>query len=237
MGTANQKTIQQIQSENSDFFRIAFSVDCVIFGFHKNELNVLLLKSDLEEFKDKWSLLGDLVRTDENLDDAPYRILQERTGLKDVFLEQVSTFGDIDRHPAGRVITTVYYSLINVKDHLLRLQHQELSWFPVTKLPQLAFDHYKILQTCIKKLQDKIDKEPVVFNLLPEKFSLRELQNLYEAILDTKLDRRNFRKKLFLMDWLEDAKEMEQDVPHRPGKLYHYRANTTKSATAQTLVQ
>ena len=238
MGTANQKTIQQIQSENREFFRIAFSVDCVIFGFHKNELNVLLLKSDLEEFKDKWSLLGDLVRTDENLDDAPYRILKERTGLNDVFLEQVSTFGNIDRHPAGRVITTVYYSLINVKDHLLRLQHQELSWFPVTKLPQMAFDHYEILQTCIKKLQDKIDKEPVVFNLLPEKFSLRELQNLYEAILDTKLDRRNFRKKLFLMDWLADANEMEQDVPHRPGKLYQYRNKALVNIiTAQTVVQ
>lgn len=224
MGTALQKTIQQLRSENREYFQIALSVDCVIFGFDENELKVLLIKSDLEEFRDQWSLLGDLVRPDENLDNASYRVLKERTGLDDVYLEQVYTFGDVNRHPAGRVITTAWYSLINVKDHQLDLAHNELHWHPVSEITTLAFDHKKILDTCLKQLQSKIDEHPIVFNLLPEKFSLRELQSLYESIHGTKLDRRNFRKKFFLMDWLIDVNELEQDVPHRPGKLYRFNA-------------
>lgn len=224
MTTASQKTVRQLKSDNRDFFQIALSVDCVIFGFENSELKVLLIRSDLEEYADQWTLLGDLVRPDEDLDTASYRVLKERTGLDDVFLEQVYTFGDVSRHPAGRVITTAYYSLINIKDHQLNIPHNQLHWHPVTEINSLAFDHLKILQTCIKQLQEKIMDHPVVFNLLPEKFSLRELQSLYEAILGTKLDRRNFRKKFFLMDWLIDMNEYEQDVPHRPGKLYQFNA-------------
>jgi 8-oxo-dGTP diphosphatase len=224
MGTALQKTIQQLRSENREYFQIACSVDCVIFGFDENELKVLLIKSDLEEFQDQWSLLGDLVMPDENLDSASYRVLKERTGLDDVYLEQVHTFGDVNRHPAGRVITTAWYSLINVKDHQLDLEHNEIHWHPVNEITTLAFDHKKILDTCLKQLQSRIDEHPIVFNLLPEKFSLRELQSLYESIHATKLDRRNFRKKFFLMDWLIDVNELEQDVPHRPGKLYRFNA-------------
>ena len=226
MGTALQKTIQQLRSENREFFQIAISVDCVIFGFDNNELKVLLIKSDLEEFNNQWSLLGDLVRPDEDLDSASYRVLTDRTGLDDVYLEQVYTFGNINRHPAGRVITTAYYSLINIKDHQLSLAHNELHWHPVNEITTLAFDHKKILDTCLKRLQSKIEDHPIVFNLLPEKFSLRELQTLYESILGVKMDRRNFRKKFFLMDWLVDLNELEQDVPHRPGKLYRF--NTSK---------
>lgn len=224
MGTALHKTIQQLRSENSEYFQIAISVDCVIFGFDDNVLKVLLIKSDLEEFNDQWSLLGDLVRPAENLDNASYRVLKERTGLDDVYLEQVYTFGEVKRHPAGRVITTAYYSLINIKDHKLELSHNELHWHTIEEITTLAFDHKKILDTCLRRLQSKIEEHPIVFNLLPEKFSLRELQNLYEAILGVKLDRRNFRKKFFLMDWLVDMNELEQDVPHRPGKLYKFNA-------------
>lgn len=231
MGTALQKTVQQLRSENSEFFQIAISVDCVIFGFDHNELKVLLIKSDLEDFSDQWSLLGDLVSPDENLDNASYRVLKDRTGLDDVYLEQVYTFGEVKRHPAGRVITTAYYSLINIKDHQLKLSHNELHWHPVNEISTMAFDHKTILDTCLERLQSKIEEHPIVFNLLPEKFSLRELQNLYEAILGTKMDRRNFRKKFFLMDWLVDMNELEQDVPHRPGKLYRF--NTSKFSSGK----
>jgi hypothetical protein len=224
MGTALQRTIHQLRSEDREFFQIAISVDCVIFGFDKNELKVLLIKSDLEEFKDQWSLLGDLVRPDENLDSASYRVLKHRTGLDDVYLEQVYTFGEVSRHPAGRVISTAYYSLINIKDHQPKLSDNELHWHPVNEISTLAFDHKTILDTCLERLQSKVEEHPIVFNLLPEKFSLRELQNLYEAILGVKMDRRNFRKKFFLMDWLEDMNELEQDVPHRPGKLYRFNS-------------
>lgn len=223
MGTATNKTVQQLKSENQDLFKMAISVDLVIFGFDQNELKVLLIKSDLENFEQKWSLLGDLVKLDEDLESAAYRVLLERTGLSNVYLEQVYTFSGINRHPAGRVITTAYYSLVNVKDHQLKLERHELHWHPVKEIADLAFDHFKILQTCLRQLQAQVMRHPIVFNLLPEKFSLRELQALYEAILDTRLDRRNFRKKFFLMDWLEDAEEWESDVPHRPGKLYRLK--------------
>lgn len=236
MGTALQKTVQQLRSENSEFFQIAISVDCVIFGFDQNELKVLLIKSDLENFSDQWSLLGDLVGPGENLDNASYRVLKDRTGLDDVYLEQVYTFGEVKRHPAGRVITTAYYSLINIKDHQLKLSHNELHWHPVNEIGTMAFDHKTILDTCLERLQSKIEEHPIVFNLLPEKFSLRELQNLYEAILGTKMDRRNFRKKFFLMDWLVDMNELEQDVPHRPGKLYRFNTSRFSSGKRKKTV-
>ena len=222
-------------SPDLNFLQALVSVDCVIFGFSDNELKVLLIKSDLEIYKNKWSLLGDLVRHSEDLESASYRVLHERTGLRDVYLEQVSTFSAIDRHPGGRVITTAFYSLVNIKDHQLRLSHNELHWHPVREISGLAFDHDKILHTCLRKLRDRIQDHPIVFNLLPEKFSLRELQSLYESILNVKLDRRNFRKKFFLMNWLTDLDELETDVSHRPGKLYRFNRGYADAAVGREM--
>ena len=219
----NLKTAELEKISHLDYFKIAISVDCVIFCYDNKELKVLLIKSDLEEFSGLYSLLGDLVRPDEDLDSASYRILQERTGMEDVYLEQVHTFGGIDRHPSGRVITTAYYSLINAKHQKLRLNHNDLHWHPIKGIKKLAFDHSIIVDTCLNRLREQVMEHPVIFNLLPEKFSLRELQELYQAILAVDLDRRNFRKKIAIKDWLVDLNEMEQDVPHRPGKLYTLR--------------
>lgn len=216
------KTLHTIQSEVQSINRIALSVDCVIFGFDENKLKVMLIRSDLKKYHGRWSLLGDLVRPDEDLDDAAYRILKQRTGLSDVYLEQVHTFGNVGRHPAGRVVTVAYCSLINVQHHKLKILENELHWHDVTNVTDLAFDHQQIFDTCYKRLQKRVQEHPLGFNLLPKKFSLRDLQNLYEAILGIKLDRRNFRKKFFSMDFLIDLDEMEQDVPHRPGKLYRF---------------
>jgi len=213
-----------------EYFNIAVSVDCVIFGYDEKELKVLLIKSDLEEFSGLYSLLGDLVRPDEHLETASYRILKERTGLDDVYLEQVQAFGSINRHPSGRVITIAYYSLIDISHHKLRLNNNELNWHPVNEIRKMAFDHKLILDTCLKRLQQQIMNQPVVFNLLPEKFSLRQLQELYEAILGVELDRRNFRKKISLKDWLQDVGEIEEDVPHRPGKLYKLKTGPAKKS-------
>ena len=214
------KTAEVEKISHLDYFNIGISVDCVIFGFEKKELKVLLIKSDLEEFSDKWSLLGDLINPEEDLDSAPYRVLKQRTGLDDVFLQQVGSFGNVDRHPSGRVITTAYYSLINIRDHQLKITDNEVHWHTLNDNQDLAFDHKEIMETCLNKLRIQIMDEPIVFNLLPEKFSLRELQDLYQSILGVKLDRRNFRKKISLKNWLKDLDEMENDVPHRPGKLY-----------------
>jgi 8-oxo-dGTP diphosphatase len=218
------KTAALEKISHLDYFNIAISVDCVIFGYDNKELKVLLIKSDLEEFSGHYSLLGDLVKPDEDLDSAPYRVLMERTGMEDVYLEQVHTFGSIGRHPSGRVITTAYYSLINVKHHQLSLTDNELHWHKVDDLKKMAFDHKAILDACLQKLRMQVMEEPIIFNLLQEKFSLRELQELFEAILGTRLDRRNFRKKISLKNWLVDLDEMEEDVPHRPGKLYRLKS-------------
>lgn len=215
--------------------RVPITVDSVIFGFDENELKVLLIRSDLEIFKDKWSLLGDFANVageTEELDAAAYRILKQRTGLDDVFLEQVRTFSHPDRHPGGRVITIAYCSLLNIKHHQLKVMDNELHWHSVQGLgDDLAFDHKAIIDECYDWLKKRIIEHPLGFNLLPEKFSLRELQSLYESILNIKMDRRNFRKKFFAMDFLIDTGEFEGDVPHRPGKLYQFnfqKYNLTK---------
>jgi 8-oxo-dGTP diphosphatase len=216
------KTLSVIQSEVENSNRIALSVDCVIFGFDEDKLKVLLIRSDLKKYLGKWSLLGDLVRPNEDLDASAHRILKQRTGLSDVYQEQVHTFGSVIRHPAGRVVTVAYCSLINIQHHKLKILANELHWHDIKNVTDLAFDHQQIFDTCYRQLQKRIQEHPLGFNLLPKKFSLRDLQNLYEAILDIKMDRRNFRKKFFSMDFLIDIDEMEQDVPHRPGKLYKF---------------
>ncbi len=220
--TARQKNIKSILQQLEDDDLNGISVDCVIFGFDEDELKVLLIKSDLKNFEDKWSLLGDLIDSKETLDQAAYRILKERTGMNDVYLEQVRSFGEVNRHPAARVITVAYCSLINIQHHQLKKMDNELHWHKMKHIKDMAFDHKMILDVCYEWLQKRIQEHPLGFSLLPKKFSLRELQNLYEAILNVKLDRRNFRKKFFSMNLLEDTGEFETDVPHRPGKLYKF---------------
>ncbi len=219
------KTLSAIQTEVKSINRIALSLDCVIFGFDENKLKVLLIRSDLKKFQEKWSLLGDLVDPKEELDSAACRILKQRTGLDNVYMEQVKTFGSLNRHPAGRVITVAYYSLINIQNHKLKILDNELHWHDVHDITEMAFDHKEILDSSFEQLQRRVQEHPLAFSLLPKKFSLRELQNVYEAILNTKMDRRNFRKKFFAMDFLVDINEMEQEVPHRPGKLYNFNYN------------
>lgn len=222
------KTAEAEKISHLDYFKIAISVDCVILGYEQQELKVLLIKSDLKEFSNLYSLLGDLVRPDEDLEAASYRVLQERTGLDDIFLQQVHTFGTINRHPSGRVITTAYFALLDINNVKLKINNNHLHWHPVNDIKKMAFDHKTILETCLNRLREQVMEHPVVFNLLPEKFSLRELQELYEAILNTELDRRNFRKKMSIKDWLHDLDEMEVDVPHRPGKLYKLKTAMRK---------
>lgn len=218
----NIKTFKIIQSEVQSINRVALSVDCVIFGFDENKLKVLLIRSDLKKYQSKWSLLGDLVKPEEDLEASAYRVLKQRTGLNDLYLEQVHSFGEVTRHPAGRVVTVAYCSLINIQHHRLKILDNELHWHEIENVTDLAFDHQKILEACYAWLQKRVQEHPLGFSLLPNKFSLRELQNLYEAILNIKLDRRNFRKKFFSMDFLVDMGEHEQNVPHRPGRLYKF---------------
>lgn len=223
--TAIQNTVKSLTAVKDEIAaksKVTLSVDCVIFGFDENKLKVLLIQSDMQQFHRSLSLLGDLLMPEEELDDAAYRILKQRTGLDDLYLEQVQAFGRLGRHPGGRVVTVAYYSLINIQHHQLRIHDNGLDWHDVDTVKDLAFDHKEILDSSYARLQKRVQEHPLGINLLPEKFSLRELQNLYEAILGIKLDRRNFRKKFFSMDFLVDIDETEQNVPHRPGKLYQF---------------
>lgn len=223
--TQAYQLIQDAKLLVQSYPKVPLTVDCVIFGFEENKLKILLIKSDLEQYKGKFSLLGDFVQDNEELDDAAYRILKQRTGMENVFLDQVRAFGNPVRHPGGRVITIAYCSLLNIQHHALNIHENEIEWVSLESLTEMAFDHLSIVNVCYSWLQKKIQEHPLGFNLLPEKFSLRELQNLYEAILGITLDRRNFRKKFASMDLLIDTNEMEQDVSHRPGKLYQFDFN------------
>lgn len=231
------KTADIEKKTHLDYFNIAISVDCVVFCYDQQQLKVLLMKSDFEEFEGLYSLVGELVQPQEDIDDAPYRVLDERTGLKNVFLEQVHTFGTVNRHPSGRVITVAYYSLVDARNHKLPVSELEFHWHDVSTISQLAFDHKIILDYCLQQLRAKVMEYPVVSHLLPEKFSLRELQELYEAILGVELDRRNFRKRITAKDWLVDLNEMEEDVPHRPGKLYKLRSGSKKNGKIAATIE
>jgi 8-oxo-dGTP diphosphatase len=205
-------------------FTTAFSVDNVIFGFDDADLKILLIKRAEEPFANHWALPGALVYHDENLRDAPMRVLKELTGLNNVFLEQVKTFGKVNRHPSGRVITIAYYSLINI--HKVAPQAmsfaEEVSWIKIKDVDTLAFDHKEILEYSLDKLRRDVKLRPIGFELLPDTFTLSQLQSLYEAVLDKELDKRNFRKKIISMKLLLDVKEYQQGVAHRPAKLFSF---------------
>lgn len=207
------------------FFKSAFSVDNVIFGFDEGDLKVLLIKRGESPFKDQWALPGNLVFPNEDLDTAAERVLWELTSIKNVYLEQVHAFGSVDRHPLGRVITVAYYSLIKIADYTvapLSLFAQKAQWHSISKVGALAFDHNQILEACFKALKQRVRMRPVGFELLPPKFTLTELQHLYEAILEVDLDKRNFRKKILSMDLLVDLRESQLGVAHRPARLYQF---------------
>ncbi len=207
------------------YFKSAFTVDNVIFGFGEGDLKVLLIKRLEEPFTDRWALPGYFVRQDENLDHAAQRVLRELTGLTNVYLEQVQTFGATDRHPSGRVITVAYFSLVKIDDFALDPTHhmsEEARWVSVAKIDDLPFDHMEILKICFERLKRRVRVQPVGFELLPPKFTLTELQHLYEAILETGLDKRNFRKKILSMNLLIDLDETQEGVAHRPARLYQF---------------
>ena len=206
------------------FFKCAFTVDNIIFGFDGTDLKILLIKRGEVPFTNQWALPGNFVYQRENLQDAAVRVLEELTGLQDVYLEQVRTFGRVDRHPFGRVITVAYYSLVRINRYNINASSiaTEAAWFSVSEVKDLPFDHDEIFQACFNRLKLNVKRQPIGFELLPRKFTLTELQSLYESILEDKLDKRNFRKKILSMNLLIDLKETQAGVAHRPAKLYRF---------------
>src|SRR5574344_756001 len=217
------------------------SVDCVIFGFDFNQLNVLLVERKLldentdEVLIDDWTLTGNHIYEDEDFDTATARILKNVSGLDNIYLEQFYAFGGVNRvsspkdklwlqhQPEGfseRIVTVGYYSLIDNTAVHLSLNERNVKWFPINDHPELGFDHEEILNKALEKLRSKLRSEPIGFELLPEKFSISHLQKLYESILGISLDRRNFRKKIMQMKYVIPLNEKQKDVKHKPAQLF-----------------
>jgi 8-oxo-dGTP diphosphatase len=200
------------------------TVDCVVFGLDEEDLKIILIERDLEPFKGKWALPGGFVNINETLEAAAMRELQEETGVRNVFLEQLYTFGDVDRDPRDRVISVAYYALVNLNGHKIKAatDARSAAWFSVDDIPKLAFDHNTIFDVALKRLRGKVRYEPIGFELLPEKFTLGQLQRMYEKILEQDIDKRNFRKKILGMELLKELDEVQLDVAHRAAKLYKF---------------
>jgi 8-oxo-dGTP diphosphatase len=207
--------------------RAALTVDCVVFGFDEAELKVLLIQRALRPFEGRWALPGGFVRVDETLDAAARRELTEETGLTNVFLEQLYTFGAVDRDPRERIVTVAYYALVKLNDHNAKAATDAANaeWFPISKAPRLAFDHTMILAVALARLKGNVRYRPIGFELLPPKFTLSHLQHLYESVLSTKLDKRNFRKKVLSFGLLIPLKESQMAGRHRPAQLFRFDAD------------
>ncbi|MBS3162379.1 NUDIX hydrolase [Candidatus Woesearchaeota archaeon] len=198
------------------------TVDIVIFSIQNDNLKVLLIKRNIQPYKGSWALPGGFVHIEEDLDSAAKRELEEETGVKDIYLEQLYTFGDTKRDPRGRVITVAYFALIKSEDQKLdpKTDVSDADWFLAYKPLKLAFDHSKILDYALKRLQWKLEYTTVAFQFLPKKFTLTQLQKIYEIILNKTFDKRNFRKKIISLEVLEETGDITKGVSHRPAKLF-----------------
>lgn len=207
-----------------EYPRGALTVDCVVFGLDEHELKVMLIQRALPPFEGKWALPGGFVHLTETLEEAARRELEEETGLHKVYLEQLHAFGAVDRDPRERVVSIAYYALVKLSDHRVQAatDARDAAWFGVHDIPSLAFDHADILALALERLRIKLRSEPIGFELLPKKFTLSQLQHLYEIVLERELDKRNFRKKVLSMGLLEETDEVEQDVAHRAARLYRF---------------
>jgi len=215
-------------SENNNAFSSEIiedlSIDCIVFGFQESKLKVLLVKHVGGIIKDRWALLGGFVTYNENIDGAAYRLLKDFTGVKHLFLKQLQAFGDVKRYPTKRVITIAYYALARPEKYELipGFTASDAKWTNISEISGLPYDHDQILRFAWGRLKRKVKYEPIGFNLLPHKFTLLQLQDLYEAILETTLDKPNFRRKIIKMGLLISCNEKQKGVSHRAANLYRF---------------
>lgn len=204
---------------------IKIAVDAIVFDYAENKLNVLLIKQKFGELKNQWALVGGFVKDYETLNDAVNRELQEETGIKVNYLEQLFTFGDnVNRDPRFRVISVAYFALVNSTKLILQADSdaEDAKWFSISELPNLAFDHKEILKTAQNRLKSKLTYQPIGFDLLPKEFLFSELENLYCTILEKEIDRRNFRKKILSFGIVEETEKFGNKIKGRPAKLYRF---------------
>jgi 8-oxo-dGTP diphosphatase len=209
------------------------AIDCIVFGFEDDELRLLMIKRRIEPRKGDWSLMGGFVREGESLDEAARRILFTLTGLTNVYLEQLYTFGNTYRDPLERVVSVTYYALIKINDYDKEIvKRNGAEWFPAESHPDLIFDHTDMVQMALTKLRRRCRTQPIGFELLPEKFTIPQLQSLYEAILMQKLDKRNFRKKLLSMNLLDKFNEKDKESSKKGAFLYRFNRKRYEQLTS-----
>jgi ADP-ribose pyrophosphatase YjhB (NUDIX family) len=203
--------------------KVLLAVDCIIFGFDHEGLKILLIKRGFEPEKGKWSLIGDFLKKEENLDQAAIRILEKHTGLHDVYMEQLHVYSELDRDPEERTISVAYSALINIENHNSKLiQDYDAQWFGIADMPKLIFDHDEMLAHAIRRLRYRTSTKPVGFELLPEKFTMRQLLELYEAILHKELDKRNFIHKINSLDILIKLDEKDTMSSRKGSFLFKF---------------
>ena len=206
-------------------------IDCIIFGFDKGELNLLLLKRNFEPAMGQWSLMGGFIQENESADDAAKRVLSELTGLENVYMDQIGAFGAVDRDPGERVISLAYYALININEYDRNLvQQHNAHWAEINEIPPLVFDHPQMVKQARIMLQKKASSEPIGFNLLPSLFTLFQLQSLYEAIYGEPLDKRNFRKRVADLNYIEKTDKIDKTGSKRGAALYKFNENAYRKA-------
>ncbi len=210
----------------SDNEKILVSIDCIIFGFDQNQLNLLLFKRKIDPFKGEWSLVGSFVNPEEDVQNAAVRVLQEYTGIDEIFMEPLAWYGDVDRDPGGRVISMAYYSLVRIDESkVIKADSYQAKWFAIDEIPPLILDHDQMVQDALDKLRRKARYEPIGFELLPEKFTLPHLKRFYDAIYQKDLDRRNFRKKIISMGILTKLDEKDKSTSKKGAYLYQFDAD------------
>lgn len=206
--------------------RLLLAVDCIIFGFDGKQMKALLIKRGFQPEKGKWSLMGGFVSKNENVDEAAARILKQLTGLTNIYMEQLFCFGDTDRDSAGRVVSVSYFALINIAEYNEQLtSDHEARWFPLDKIPALIFDHKQMVQKAKERLQQKVANHPIGFELLPVKFTLSQLQSLYEGIYESPLDKRNFTRKILSLNILKKLAEKEKEFSRKGAYYYVFDRN------------
>ena len=212
--------------------KILVSVDCIIFGFEHNKLKVLIGHRAMNPGKGEWSLYGGFVRNEESVDEAADRTLFELTGLRNVYMRQVGAFGSVNRDPGERVVSIAYYALINVKDYDTKLlKEHDVEWVDIESLPQMFSDHREMIAKARQKMQEKIRTEPISFQLLPSLFTLTQLQRLYEAVNGEEVDKRNFRKRIKEMDFIEKTELIDKTSSKRGAYLYRFNKNAYNEAS------
>ncbi|MEL6545111.1 MAG: NUDIX domain-containing protein [Myxococcota bacterium] len=213
--------------------KLLLTVDCVVFGLDDTHLKVLLIQRKNAPFAGDWALPGGFVRPGEDLEEAARRELEEETGVRDVFLEQLYTFGATERDPRDRVVSVAYYALAKLRELHASTDASDARWFEVRSAPTLAFDHDQILRVAQERLRGKVRYQPIGFELLPTKFTLSELQKLYETVLERDLDKRNFRKKILAMGLLDELDERQKAVAHRAARLYRFNKRKYRELLGQ----